>query len=142
MSYQNDQKKINKLVSEHFEKDMPERIRRLASIATMDLYFGPYPPDHEFEGEFDWPGFCGAVDEIKPWIESNIPSDLWVDLDCECVMTKEPEGYFEMQESDNPEDNSLIEVYIEPFLECIYHLHSFKEVTSCIFNKELINTIW
>lgn len=135
MSYQNDQKKIRKLVSEHFQKDMPERIRRLANIATMDLYFGPYPPDYEFEGEFNWPGFENAVDEIKTWIEKNIPSDLWVDIDCECIMTKEPEGYFETNEDGTEE-------YIEPFLEFTYHLDSFREVASYVFNRELINTIF
>ena len=131
MSYENNKKKIRKLVSEHFEKDIPERIRRLSNIASYDLYFGPFPPDKEFEGDFDWPGFEKAIDEIKPWIESNIPSDLWVDIDCDYIMEKEPDGYLDDETGE----------YIEPFLE-YYHLDSFKEIASYIFNKELINTIF
>ena len=73
---------------------MPERIRRLANIATMDLYFGPYSAenlDDDEEREL-YKSFHYALDEIKAW-SNDLPGTLYVDLDCESASDSEPEGY-------------------------------------------------
>lgn len=137
MSYQNDKKKLQEIVYNHFKDTIPERIRRLSVICNYDLYFGPIPPDNNFENDgFNWPGYCAAMDEIQPWIESNIPSDLWVDIDCESVMEKEPEGYYEI------DDDTEEEEYIEPFLDFTYHIDSLKEIAMMVFPEQVIKHMY
>lgn len=119
-------KKIEKLVTEAYP--MPEHIQRIANIATMDLYFGPYSADNlDDDEERDlYKSFSQALDEIKTWA-NDLPATLYVDLDYDSVSESEPEGYTD----DSGE-------YIEPYLENTWKLEG-KDILKALFNAELVS---
>lgn len=90
----NAQDKIKALVSAHVRADMPDEIKSLVRLALADLHFGPahaYPAIDDAEIEA-FPGFESATLKISAWARDNMPSELWVDLDCEEVLTSAPQG--------------------------------------------------
>lgn len=114
-------KEIKKIVRMNFE--VPERISRLAELAISDLYWGPVSPRDDWEEE-NYKGFGFACKEISEWVQE-LPCQLWIDVDCDCVMTCEPEG----QEVEGE--------YIEPFWESIYYIDSRKELAGYLLDESL-----
>lgn len=108
---------------------IPENIRRLAALTAYSLYFGPLEPGYPEDPDFYYPGYCKALDTVKEWIEHNLPSEVWINLDCDYVSTSEPEGYYDDETGE----------YIEPYLENTYHLDNWRDIAKLLFNTELIN---
>jgi len=108
------------LIAAHFK--LPDNIRFYAGAATNDLYNGPrnsYEDD-----EFPYLGFTHAVKTLRDWADKELPREIWIDMDCEQILDKLPEG----EEIDGN--------WVEPYLENTYHLES-REILSAIFGKEL-----
>lgn len=103
MAHQDRIKHARELIKEFVHAEMSDEIKRLTSYALADLHFGP---DHN--GLDEDPGFSfeRATIAISQWCSDNLPSELWVDLDCDDVLTRAPEGY----EGDDGE-------WVEPFTE-------------------------
>jgi hypothetical protein len=112
------------------EISVPETIQRLANIATLDLYFGPYTTanlDDEWERKNYT--FQTALESIRNWADTNL-QDCWIDVDCGAVMDREPEGYLDEETGE----------YVEPYLDQTYYLTA-KELLAFLFNKTLVEYI-
>ena len=115
--------KLKELIRAYFK--MPEHVERLRNLANLDLYFGPLN-DSQLDDEWErqhYKGFSEALGTIQEWIDANV-TDLWVDVDCDCVMTSEPEGYEDEGE------------WVEPYLETTYHV-DMRTVKKYLLGKEL-----
>jgi hypothetical protein len=86
--------KAKELVKARVRKDMPDEIKTLVDYARADLNFGPA---HAYPTLEEDPGFSfeGATTKIATWLRDNAPSEVWVDMDCEMVGDREPEGYYD-----------------------------------------------
>ena len=116
--------RIDALVCEYFS--MPKEIVRLRNLCNFDLYFGPIDEaqlDDQWERD-NYKSFGEALEKIQAWIDENV-REVWVDVDCDCVMTSEPEWH---QEEDGE--------WIEPYLESTYQV-SRSEVKEYLLGKEL-----
>ena len=119
--------KIRKLVGDHVRKDMPDEIKRLAAYARADLHFGP---EHNgLDPDAPFPGFESATVTIGTWARDNMPRELWVDVDCEEVLTSEPEGYYDGDE------------WIAPDTEHIYRMDS-RDIKRAVFGSALAEYVW
>jgi len=114
-------KKIEQIVQEHIE--VPEDIRRLASMATMDLLWGPIGLDDDWEVE-NYQDFQSACKRISDWIDT-LPGEMWVDVDCEFVMYSEPTS----EEVDGE--------VVEPCWESIYYVQGRSDVVEMVLNHYL-----
>jgi hypothetical protein len=114
-------KNLEKVVAKHFT--IPKQIHAMAMLATRDLYFGPNVQDE------DYPGFATAIKHVKTWAQNNIPSTLWVDMDCEQCLESEPDYGFEDEETGE---------FVEYYMENTYHLDSYRDILKCIFDSELV----
>ncbi len=118
-------KQIKEAVRNHFE--VPEDIERLVNLATSDLLWGPIGLDDDWERE-NYQGFQSACKRIKEYVDT-LPSQLWVDIDCDCVMTREPQG----EEVDGE--------YIEPYWESIYYVNGRNEIVEALFNHYVVGYV-
>lgn len=125
----------DKVIEEHFE--LPAEIAKKINLLNSDLYFGPLYFDededqccHMDEGATPF-NFSRTGDEVMDYLREQVPSTVYVDMNCEEVFEKEPEGYFE-DEDDESSD------WIEPFWEAIYQV---DDVYSALLGRELYNTI-
>lgn len=100
--------KAKELLKAHVRKDMPDEIKRAVDYARADLNFGPA---HAYPTLEDDPGFSfeGATTKIAAWLDDHAPSEVWVDMDCEMVCDKAPEGYYDGDE------------WIEPHTEDVHY---------------------
>ncbi len=116
-----------RLVRDYVNSQLDLETQRLARLLWWDLVYGPI-------GEYNGAGVRVANDG-EPWIgfveASRIVADavrdvgdLWVDVDWDCVMTREPEGF-------NDEETGE---YVEPFWESIYQ-YSRKDVLRAAFGE-------
>jgi hypothetical protein len=117
-------KQLSKILREHYQ--VPEDIERLANLATSDLLWGPVGLDDDWERE-NYKGFQHACKRIQEYTEA-LPRHLYIDLNCEYVTTREPEG----EEIDGE--------WCEPWYEDWYHVQG-NEVIELIFNKYLVGYI-
>jgi len=117
------QQQIHKLVSEHVLKDMPDDIQRLANIARMDVLYGPYATQEDYEDGKPYPGFESATTMIHAWVSDNVPSELWVDLSCDYVATSAAEG--EMNEDGE---------YEEPYTDETFYVDK-QEIKRAVFGE-------
>lgn len=118
-----------KILAKYLEDKLPERVRRLITCANFDLYFGPYGVYEPDNDGFVYPGFVTASKEISEAI-SDLPSEVWVDVDCEQIYESEPQGY---------EDDETGE-YIEPYLENTWYFNH-GAIKRALLGKELASTI-
>jgi len=114
-------KQLEKAVQSHFE--VPEDIQRLVGLATSDLLWGPVSLGGDWE-EDNYKGFQSACKRIREYVDT-LPSQLWIDTDCDCVMTSEPQG----EEVDGE--------WVEPLWESIYYVNGRNEVVELLFNHYL-----
>lgn len=114
-------KQIQTAVRAHFK--IPEDIQRLANLATSDLLWGPIGLDDEWEEE-NYKGFQSACARIREYVDT-LPRELWVDTDCDCVMTSEPQG----EEVDGE--------WLEPYWDSIYYVNGRNEVVELLLNHYL-----
>jgi hypothetical protein len=119
----------NKAIKEAVRQsiEVPEDVRRLAHLLTMDLLWGPIEADDDWETA-NYPDFGTVCERVRQFTET-LPSRLWVDVDCDCVMTEEPEG--EMVDGE----------YLEPCWESIYLINGHNEVIEALFNEYLVGYI-
>jgi hypothetical protein len=112
------------------------RIKNLIAMAKWCLHYGPNMEGQDAEEDSEdgtkvvWPGWEASLKEIKDATEDLI-QDVWVDIDCEEVMTTEPQGYSEDSpdydpeydvEEDDPEYEKVRaeeKVWVEPNWESI-----------------------
>jgi hypothetical protein len=145
-------KRIHNVVYKHFEDLMDERIKKFKAFAHADLWFGPIngcdrcgaDSNDECTCEHVYQGFENALDELKEWSSENIHK-VWVDIQCEEIITSEPEAS-ECEEckgigtvnkvDDNPceycDGNGSIEPYWEDF-----YCYDTPDVKAIVFGKEL-----
>ena len=124
---------VDKVVEKYFKAKMPKDIAQLVAMAHWDLNFGPA---HGYvDGEstandstIEWPGFELACEHIKNWVHDELPSEVWVDMDCDDVSEYAPEGYWE--HADDQEEK----VWVEPNTENTYHLDR-KEIKRAVFGE-------
>ncbi len=109
---------VNKVIEGHFE--LPAEIARKIALLNSDLYFGPlyFNPEgesccHMDEGAVPF-NFSRTGDEVMDYLREEVPSTVYVDMDCEQVFDNEPEGFFE----DEGDEDS----WIEPYWENIYQV--------------------
>lgn len=90
-------------------------LERLKSLAQWDLMFGPFDRfDRSTYGEArGYPGYVAACDAIEDAI-SGLPSELFVDLDCDAVMDREPEGWTDDETGE----------WVEPELENVFRVNT------------------
>jgi hypothetical protein len=93
-------------------------VKRLAAYASADLHFGPV--HNGLDPDAPFPGFESATGTIGTWMRDNMPRELWVDLDCDMVWDREPEGYYEGDE------------WISPDTEHVYSV-DYKEIKRAVF---------
>jgi len=118
-------KQIKEAVRSYFE--VPEQIERLVNLVTTDLLNGPIDLDDDWAQE-NYQNFPTACKRIREFVDS-LPSQLWVDIDCDCVMTNEPEAEIVDDE------------YIEPCWESIYYVNGRNEVVEALFNHYVVGYI-
>ena len=85
----------------------------------------------ECQCEVKWPGFSAALDRISSWASDNLPSQVWVDMDCDescAVSENEPEGFWEYVDSETEKE------WVEPFTENTYVL-DYKEIKQAVFGE-------
>lgn len=116
---------IEKILRQHF--DVPEDVQRLANLATSDLLWGPIGLDDDWERE-NYQSFKSACKRIGEYIDT-LPSQIWVDVDCEVVMDSEPQG--EEVEGE----------WIEPYWESIYLVNGRKEIVELLLNNYLVGYV-
>ena len=127
---------VNKVIEGHFE--LPAEIARKIALLNSDLYFGPlyFNPEgetccHMDEGAVPF-NFSKAGDEVMDYLREEIPSTVYVDMDCEQVFDSEPQGYFDGDEDDEDAE------WIEPYWENVYQV---DDVYSALLGRELYGTI-
>lgn len=117
----------DKIVEKYFKDKMPKDIRQLLAMTHYDLNFGPSHGyvdgiDTANDCEVQWPGFESACEALKGWCNEMLPSEVWVDTDCDYVSVYEPQG------------EDIDGEYQEPFTENTYHLTS-KEIKRAVFGE-------
>lgn len=110
-------KTVEKEIRDYVE--VSDRITFLARNAVDDILYGPVCRDEDYEG------FESAIGELREWATTEVPCELWVDVDCGSVFTSEPESY--------EEDGEVF----EPFWESIYHLER-KDILRALFGSKLV----
>ncbi len=111
------------LIDAHFTALMPSNIKFYFNAANNDLYNGPR---NSYEDDpFPYQGFIHAVKIVRDWADSELPSEIWVDMDCGQVIEEIPE--WETDENGEP---------IEVYQENVYHFES-GDIRRAIFGKEL-----
>ena len=110
------------------EFPVPFEIRRLARIATFDLWNGPVGDENDEEG-FTYPGFETAVKTLREWSTDQL-SDVWLNTGTEEVCAEEPNFILTDEETGETFDKSAD--------WCIVDV---KEVKRAIFGKELAEYI-
>ena len=113
--------KADKLVEDYIK--VPENIQFYINAANFDLYNGPR--GIRSDDKYEWRGFINACNIIREWFDKN-DDNLWVDMDCESVSDKEPEGYTDKETGE----------YYEPNLANIY-LYERADIKEVLFGKEL-----
>lgn len=139
-------KHATKAIAEYFK--IPPDIRRRASQATWDLYYGP--GCDEGEEEHPYPGFNEACAVVARWCNDTL-HELWYDSMSGAVCDRKPEGYSEeccecagsgAADHDDPDDGPCPvcdgegERWVEPEWEDYYHFE-VKAVKRALFDKEL-----
>jgi hypothetical protein len=117
-------KQLSTILRNHYQ--VPEDIERLANLATSDLLRGPVALGDDWEHE-NYKGFQDACKRIQQF-SHDLPYSVYVDLGCEYVTTREPEG----EEIDGE--------WCEPCYEDWYHVQG-SEVIELIFNEYLVGYI-
>lgn len=134
------QKKLDKIVHNHFQKTMPDDIKRLARLANWDLWNGPltYCEDCGADDLSDctcdgpYPGFTEASTTVMEWAKENLPHEVYVDLACddECAVSLQPpQGEWDGDE------------YLEPYTDETY-LVDWREIRGAVLGQELARHIW
>lgn len=126
--------KIDQIIEEKTEIDVD--IRHKISLLTSDLYSGPlyFDKDGDKCSCFDFDleprqfDFSGAAREVMDYLRDQVPSEVYIDMETEEILTQEPEAW---------EDEETGE-WIEPFWESIYHV---EDVYKTLLGRELYNTI-
>lgn len=126
---------VDKVIKNHFE--LPAEIARKIRLLNSDLYFGPlyFNPERETcchmdEGAVPF-NFSRTGDEVMDYLREEIPSTVYVDMDCEQVFDNEPEGYWD----DSGEGETE---WIEPYWENVYQVDN---VYGVLLGTELGRTI-
>ena len=139
--------------AEHLSDD----IQRLMNLSYMDLMYGPAlqsdcdaPPRDEYNNENEWSGydFVKACKLIKDAL-SDLPSELFIDCDCESWSTSEPgvsgcpecEGSGEAPKDFEHAEGGKCEAcngvgHIEPYLDNTYKVER-RDLKRTIVGKEL-----
>lgn len=129
---------------------------KLINLTTYDLYFGPLmaddceaPPIDEFGNENEWSGynFVSACSKIRQAL-SNLPSQLFVDVDAEFWTENEPQietcnsprCSFGKDDKEEVCDFCDGKGYIEPFWENWTKLEH-KQLKQLIVSKELADYV-
>jgi len=126
--------KIDRIVEN--KVNLPVEIQRKIGLLNSDLYFGPlyFGSDGEecvcfdFEAEPTPFDFVVVAREVMEHLRDEVPSEVYVDMNVEEVLSSEPEGW---------EDEDTGE-WIEPFWEEIYHV---DDVYKSLLGRELYSTI-
>ncbi len=111
------------LIAAHFT--LPANIEFYSNAANSDLYNGPR--DSYEDDPFPYLGFSHAVKIVGDWADRELPSEIWVDMDCGEVINGCPEEGYTNEETGE---------YIENCLDHIYHSES-RDILRAIFGKEL-----
>lgn len=122
---------INTLVREHLNARLTAEDRELINLADFDLWYGPF--DNEIEGR-PYPGWEAASTRLAA-IRDELPSTLYVDLDCGFVGEDEPEGWTEETEDD---DGEAIQTWIAPEE---YYIVDRSDIVRAVFGKALAGNI-
>jgi len=75
--------------------------------------------------------FSKVGDEVMDYLREEVPSTVYVDMDCEQVFDNEPEGYWDGEEDEGGD-------WIEPYWENIYQI---ENVYAVLLGTELGRTI-
>lgn len=79
--------------------------------------------------------YTGRVgDALRAFIDS-LPSDLWVDVDCDCVMTSEPDQFEANPDYDSDDEDSGPE-YFECDLSNVWHVER-REIIESLFGRTI-----
>lgn len=110
---------------------LTEEQEKIKRVATYDLYFGPIvSTDADIDDLLategtEYRGFEWACEQLRSTYEA-LPSELYVDDECDFVSEKEPEGYLDEETGE----------WIEPYLESTYLLTA-RDIREMVFGKEL-----
>lgn len=126
---------------------VPAHVQACASAIRYDLMHGPsysaipsegmekFTIDHyatfaddlaDIEGATIEETYVGQVAEtLRTFIES-LPSELWYDDDCECLMDSEPEG----------EQDEETGEWIEPYMDQTYYVGK-EDIVQALFGKTI-----
>ena len=125
---------VERVVEKHFE--LPADIANKINLLNSDLYSGPlyFNPEgeeccHMDDGAVPF-NFSKAGDEVMDYLREQVPSSVYVDMQCEEVFEREPEGFLE----DEDDEDS----WVEPFWEDIFQV---DDVYRVILGRELGSTI-
>lgn len=88
---QNTIKRTLGLWADEYVSCLDVRTRALMRLARWDLMYGPIEGDDA--GEIEYPGFAPAVAELRNALD--IPSELYIDTQCESWAEIEPEDYID-----------------------------------------------
>lgn len=116
--------KVALLIQEAYP--LPLEVKDALLAATHDLYNGPFYNEET----------CNI---LKDWAEDNLPSTLYVDLDCGDVMDVEPQGYWEQLDPSDFEESEWVDTdpfYVEPSPYCEV---GKKEIWCAVFGAVLVN---
>ena len=142
---------------EWMKENISPEVNRAINLATHDLYYGPAnasdceaPPIDEHGNENEWAGydFVKACKLIKEAL-SDLPSELFIDCDCESWSTSEPgvsgcpecEGSGEAPKDFEHAEGGKCEAcngvgHIEPYLDNTYKVER-RDLKRTIVGKEL-----
>ena len=120
----NDSHKIALLIKAAYP--LPSEVEAALSDALNDLYNGPCFHD---EG-MNYAQACGI---LKNYADDNLPSTLYVDLDCDGVYECEPQGYSDDYED---EDGETVDNWVEP---SPYYEVSRKDIWAAVMGAAIVN---
>jgi hypothetical protein len=146
------QKGVERAMAKWAKKErakLSHRIRQLIMLAIWDLYYGPIGSNEDARNLQDetkgpvenWPGYSKACDEIRKALD-DLPSELWIDLQCEEAFTDKPEGeYLENPDYDPEDEDSEEKEWCEPNWEDFYMVELREIKAAIVGDTELVNNL-
>lgn len=139
--------------------DVPDYIRACANSCYYDLMHGPswsripqgditkfnddclatYREDLDDEaesGDLVTETYTGPVGDALRAFLGDLPSRAWVDADCDCYMTREPEAEFISDDDGDSENDGERGFWQEPHWESIYQLDR-SDIVAALFGPTI-----
>jgi 5-methylthioribose kinase len=79
-------------VRNHFAALMSDEVKKCVQAARLNLFYGPLGSAYLTENDLPDLSFSEAVEKVADWWREQ-DHEVWVDTQCDEVLTKCPEGY-------------------------------------------------